>query len=497
MKINQIAFKLSILFLLIAQLGFNNAGAKAQDDGEWSYPKQIPGYENDTWTPILIADRNREIHAFASQWLREKGVPSSKLITYNRWDLRNGWTLPTDILISPYKNEARLLDAILDANGVVHLIFFGGDSTSANIYYSNAQIKDAQNARAWKTPILVAEDAQDPENGQIFVDDNNNLTILFAGRSIGNGIYTTSSQNQGINWSKPNLLFNVIDRNYMVHALKDFNDSSENVHIIWNEVTSGGQGRGILYSQKPKNSLEWTKPVILAAADSGYGTNTPNIIEYSNKIFAFFNLGSIIWQRVSEDGKVWSSPTQLFSRHIGVNGAIALVVDGDDKLQIFFGQRITGSPDIHGMWNSVWSGSQWAEPESLISGPRISDYTTNKAFDPNNAKAVISQGNVLFVAWMEDPGLNGNGIWYSYKVLDTSELATYEPETKSTQQKTPTQIYLSPLVPTLMPAPNQGIDSSHSNSVQITNSNALIMSFLSVVSFIVIFLFIQLKKRNR
>jgi hypothetical protein len=58
------------------------------------------------------------------------------------------------------------------------------------------------------------------------------------------------------------------------------------------------------------------------------------------------------------------------------------------------------------------------EPEAVVKGPSASDPIGDKSFDPFAASAVISQGNVILVTWRTDPGLNANGVWYSYKVLD-------------------------------------------------------------------------------
>jgi len=106
----------------------------------------------------------------------------------------------------------------------------------------------------------------------------------------------------------------------------------------------------------------------------------------------------------------------------GSNGPASLVIDSNNVLHMFFGNR-TGNPAIHGLWHTVWSGFRWNEPSAIISGPRVIDFETGKGFDPSFAKAVVLQGNLILVTWRTDPGAGGNGIWYSYSRLDAPMLA--------------------------------------------------------------------------
>jgi hypothetical protein len=127
-------------------------------------------------------------------------------------------------------------------------------------------------------------------------------------------------------------------------------------------------------------------------------------------------------QRSGDDGITWDAPSIIFPRHVGVNGEMSLVVDSNNELHLFFGQRITGSPDIHGMWHSMLTNNRWTEPEAIVKGPRVRDLVDRKGFDPNYARAVVSQGNVILVTWMTDPAAGFNGVWYSYKRINAPEL---------------------------------------------------------------------------
>jgi hypothetical protein len=149
---------------------------------------------------------------------------------------------------------------------------------------------------------------------------------------------------------------------------------------------------------------------------------TPAVIEYHNILYAIFNLsGKIFMRRSLDDGMTWESPVVIFPRHGGVNGSLSLAIDGNDTLHLFFGQRISGSPDIHGMWHSTFIGTRWMEPEAIIKGPLIVDKQDISGFDPYEARAIVSQGNVILVTWQTDFASAGNGVWYSYKMFDFGE----------------------------------------------------------------------------
>jgi hypothetical protein len=111
-------------------------------------------------------------------------------------------------------------------------------------------------------------------------------------------------------------------------------------------------------------------------------------------------------------------------RQVGVNGAMSFVVDSNDNLHFLWAQRITASPDIHGVWHSMWLDGRWTEPEAVVSGPLVSDAIGYRSFDPYEVRAVVSQGNVLLATWRTDPGpeKKANGVWYSYVVLEAPEL---------------------------------------------------------------------------
>ena len=415
---NKIIKHIVILVIIIASIIVGVPIASAQDGSDWTPQQRIPGYENDTGTPILIADRDRTVHAFSSQWLYSEEFPTARAIVYNKWILDQGWTTPIDILLSPFKNDARLLDAYLDQSGMAHVIFWGGDNTEAHIYYAQAPLQDAGRATAWTEPIVVGEAAGDPGVGAVTGDDQGKLVIIYSGRKQGNGLYTIYSEDGGETWTDPEPSFLTFSEEFPVILALAPGESGA-IHAVWDVRDVGGNGRQINYASLDLQQRQWSDLVVLSEVETGYGVLIPTVVEHDGEILVAYS--GVLIRRSNDGGKTWTEPVSPFP-HVGVNGVMSFVTDSNQTLHLLWAQRITGSPDIHGAWHSTWQDGRWSVPEAIVSGPTVTDIAGDKAFDPYDVHTVVSQGNLLLVTWRSDPGLKGNGVWYSYKELDAPEL---------------------------------------------------------------------------
>jgi hypothetical protein len=375
----------------------------------------------------MIADQNQTVHAFTYQRLDQESSQSYRAIFYNRWTLEQGWTAPIDIILSPNK-DARLTDAYLNSSGTAHLLFWGGDNTTADIYYSKALIQDAGDARAWSIPTIIGPNAGDPEGAAFVENSQGGLYVIYNGRELGNGLYAVHSDDRGESWSDPTPLFFTRNDEPNIAQLHVIRDTSGWMHAVWTVFNTDGQARGIYYIRS-KDGDEWSDPVLLASAFEGLGTSLPMIVEYKSALYLNYFACPIVCRmnmRVSiNHGETWDDPSLLFARHIGLNGSMSMVIDGNDVLHLFWGQRIPGQPDIHGMWHSEYRNSRWLEPEAVVKGPTIRK-PGGEGFDPFQAQAVASQGNILLATWRTDPGLSSNGVWYSYKAIDAPALPVTE-----------------------------------------------------------------------
>jgi hypothetical protein len=429
-KFIKILFLVSIASIILPLIDkYPTALPVFAQDSTWTPQQRIPGYDDGTSPPVLIADRNGTVHAFSYQQARSSAQEIA--IIYNTWTLGQGWSLPNDILLSPLKHAARLLGVFLDDKGFFHLIFFGGDNTGANIYYSRAPATSADKASAWSTPVQIGDNALNPQNGAIFGDDQGNLAVLYSGYDDGNGLYAVFSDNGGDTWSDPAPIFLTGDNQLWPYESRMYLGTSGQLYTVWSVYDIAGHGQAVYFARLKIGQRQWSDPYILAknTNSASLGVDLPSLIERDSTIYITFydGVSNTHWMRSSTDmGQSWTNPIRIAPRHIGRNNAVSLVLDSNNVMHFLFGERIPGNPDIHGMWHSIWLGDHWSEPEAVVSGPRVVDLNGYNSFDPNTARAVISMGNILLVTWRTDPGatptLPGNGVWYSFKILDSPEL---------------------------------------------------------------------------
>ena len=451
-------------FLLLAAplllLMINIWPVAAQANVRWSPQQRIPGYFDRTLPPYLVADQNQNVYAFTSQKYGD-GPDSQVIIVYSRWSVAQGWTKPVDILISPVY-EARIMGVFLDQSGIIHLLFFGGNDNGATMYYSKAAAINADKAFAWSAPLPIGDNAITPSIAALAGDNKGNLVVVYNGNlGEGNSLYAVYSHDKGESWTMPTLVWSTFSTEFWPSDLQLSLGQSGHLHAVWNYTDKLGKNVTGYYAYLPNlETAEWSDPVELDKS-VGLGIAVPSVVEYHNEVYVFYNNGvpeggaPALWVRRSPDGgKSWSSPQRPFPKHVGRNGAASIVVDSNDLLHIFFGQRIHGEKiDTHGMWRSTLRNGTWTEPQPIVSGPMVQG-TNDAAFDPGDAHAIASQGNVLLVTWRTDPGNGANGAWYAYTQLDTPAWPLVPlPMPKELFTPTPTAVPTSEAAPTATPSP--------------------------------------------
>ncbi|MFC1997196.1 hypothetical protein ACFLXI_06265 [Chloroflexota bacterium] len=454
---------LFLIGLILIIFILDSSQATAQMGDYWSPQRNIPLYHPDTFTPYLIADQDRTVHAFSSQWIGT--ALGTRAIIYNQWNLDTGWTEPVDIIFPPIKGDARILGVYLDPSSIFHVALFSGDETEARIYYSQAPARMADQAHAWTAPALIGKQATVPEHGTIAGDGDGNLVIVYNGEERGKGLYAVYSEVGGSAWSEPVSIYLTENDEFTPYFLNTILGESGQLYAVWSVQNKSNHGLAILFSSLDFNEQQWSEPLPLAETrDSNtLGTWLPIIFEFQDTMFLTYYDGSVtgkFYQRRSSDlGKTWTRAYAPFP-HVGSNLPTSFVVDSNEDLHVFWAQRVTEVKDesaVHGVWHSVWDNQNktWSPYESIVRGQVIHDKEGFTGFDPSRVRAVVSQGNVLLVVWKTDPLARGNGIWYSYTVLDAPELpvvplTTLRPETAPTSEAT---VFTSIHNPTSTPIP--------------------------------------------
>lgn len=511
--------------LLLTGLWLSAPGAAAQDVVQpgrgWSMQAKIPGYFQNTLPPKMVADQNRTVHAFTTMPLSDDPNDSGSgefVIYYSQWTLADGWSKPNDIVLSPIKQQGRVKDVVLDKAGIIHLVFFGGDEYEANIYYTWAPAARAGDARAWAPVTAIGPGPITPDVAGLATDGDGNFVLVYSGNlGEGSSLYAVYSNDGGASWSEPVLVFSTYTLTDKAFDFQIAYGASGAVHLVWNVTDYFGQNVGGYYAQL--NNLHdqvWSQPVSLDK-QVGLGIAIPAVVEYGDSILILYNNGlegqvaPVQWMLRSDDGgKTWSQPIRPFPNHIGRNGTISFVVDGANVLHVFFGQRTSsgaGQPAIHGMWHSVWNNG-WGPLLPVASAPQ------SESFDPYDARAVVSQGNVILLTWRTDPGRKDVWPFYATTTLDLSESPVIPLLTPATAEENAAEIAAaedaaiaepvsstptaSGLLSENEPSVSKGEFSTEGAAVQTAGPAApLVMALAPTIVFIVAALLIGSLRRRR
>ena len=442
--------------VLLATLEASRPAVAGQSANQWSPRQRIPGIQDDAFTPYLVADRNRTVHAFHSQPARSN--VSQLAIVYSRWTLHDGWTMPTDIVLPPLRGQVSILGAWLDRQGVMHIVFFSGDDAVANLYYSRAWASNADTPQAWSTPDLIGEAAITPRTAALAGDDRGNLTVVYSGNRQGVGLYTVQSHDSGVTWSEPVLFFRVDRDDLQAWAGDDprpwnpqvTQDHAGRLHLTWVVVGRDGNGKAIYYASTSPGSKEWTAPLLLASVKPDqYEVDWPSIAAYHDDLLLIYDdytPPKRMMRASRDDGRTWLDPVEVLAPTLGEYGNATFAVDGGDTLHVVFADRARGL----NLWHSAWEGGAWREPEPIAPDTEAATYRSGpREFHPSQPRAVVSQGNVLLAVWRTDPGRPHNGTWSAYKLLDVPELPI-EPLAPAPSPVPSTSLLLSALCAALL-----------------------------------------------
>jgi hypothetical protein len=419
----------ALLITSVIAVTLNCFVVKANAGGEWAPDARVPGYLDDTFTPFLVTDQNRTVHAFASQWV--ESMYRRRAIVYRQWTLKGGWTRPVDIILAP-AGDATFLSAYLDSSSILHVIFMAGESNNLGVYYSHAAATEADWAPGWSEPILIGENALGVNSSSIVSDPQGNLFVIYSGWQEGNGVYLVSCADPCGNWSEPSPIFLTYDATLMPSSLKLVMAMDNQIRATWTVITSRGVDQALYFANYIVENSEWTTPIELdhrMDVPEYWGPSFPAMVDNGTDIIILYNGGNpyidqfviqgrpVMRTSISSDGGLtWRGPTNPFPFLNGRSGEHALAMDSMGRAHGLFIMRIDQLVKgeyrpIGGIWHSTYMNGIWSNPDRMVT-----------SINPHDIRAVVVQGQILFVVWRQDPGDGTNGIWFSYAMLDSPEL---------------------------------------------------------------------------
>lgn len=400
-------------FFLFGQA--DQISAQEAETLDWSYPAQIPQYHKEGRPPVLVADKNNQIHGFTVDTNPDGG----SAIVYRRWTEKVGWEIPVDIILPPRAGTAKILGVEIDQDDYLHIVAFYGDIFGAGLYHMTAPLANAKVGLAWSEPALIADSSGPLAEGMLVGDGKETLHVVYQGGRVGLGLYEVTSVDGGLTWSEPSTIYLSSTENALPSAVDVFLDDDGMMHAVWSIWNATlGVGDELFYSQKARGSSSWTIPTLIANRtgreyESDWGAITASgdelLILYQDSFPA-----AKFMRRSTDGGLTWTNPERPWP-HIGEYENAVFMKDSIGRLHTILGNR--DGDCCHGMWHSVYLDGNWEPLEPLIFGPKTID------FDPSAPDAVISQGNLIMATWwMDSP--DRNGAWYSYaKINDVEPIA--------------------------------------------------------------------------
>ncbi len=381
----------AVIALLLVCVGTADAQS---GQASWSEPVDLAvgtGEGTDTFA-ILIVDRWQNTHLL---WGKQHA--SGSAIYYSN-DVGGVWRQPIDVLSMPDQVAIRL-SCCLTPDDVLHLVwqnlYIGGDT-----YYSSVSILAAADPRAWSERKLVLENA----GGQLSCDANGDLYLLY-GTSLDEGLglelNLVTSADGGETWTDPSVVHSTrVPSPSGISGLAAI-DPAGILHVgVTIRSSEYGAYSEIGYTRSTDMGTSWSRYQLV----DNQGTTFQGV--YGLAPYVIGDRVHLTWhdpRRMhmwSEDGgQSWTTPVEIMSLGAGFAGPIQLVEDATGKLHT---AMTTGA----GVYECTFDGARWGGCQAVDTRP----------LDPHFATLVLSQGNLLQVAYHDR--LGDGTVWYASRLID-------------------------------------------------------------------------------
>jgi hypothetical protein len=362
-KITMMLF-ISIIFVFSAQL----------DAQTWDSTKRLTWSTLYSGVPAITSDSSNHIHVAYLDL-----SPGNWEIYYKK-STNGGSTWSTDRLTWNSGNSTS--PAITsDSQDNIHIVWMDNTPGNYEIYYK----KSTDGGSTWSTNRLTwnSGHSEDPD---IYTDSNDNIYVVWDDESVGNyQIYCKKSTDGGATWSTNRLTWSFGDSWEPTIAI----DSSNNIHVVWRDFyLMTPEDDDIYYKKSTDGGTSWSSTKRLTW-NQGYSGWPDVTTDSSDNIHIVWNdeipgNQEIYHKKSTDGGMTWI--TKRVTWNSGLSNKPAIATDASNNIHIVWRDDSSGNDEIYHKM-STNSGATWAEKRlSWNSGSSVGAVL---AIDPTDTIHVI------------------------------------------------------------------------------------------------------------
>jgi len=359
-------------------------------------PINITSGSLDQLDPIIAIDSSNNLHIV---WRgRTSAFPNHYQIRYAKsTDGGNTWSSPINITNGSYNQLDQKI--AIDSSNNLHIVWRGESSTSPN-YTQIRYAKSTDGGNTWSSPVNITSESYNQLDPKIAIDSSNNLHIVWGGPSSESPNYSqiryAKSTDGGNTWSSP---VNITTESYSHYEPIIAIDSSNNLHIVWEELTSEYPNHyQIRYAKSTDGGNTWSSPVNIT--NESLDQYDPIIaIDSSNNLHIVwigpssaspnYYYFQIRYAKSTDGGNTWSSPIDITNESYSQYAPI-IAIDSSNNLHIVWGGRSSESPNYSQIRyaKSTDGGNTWSSPVN-ISNDNNDQYKRVLAIDSSNNLHIV------------------------------------------------------------------------------------------------------------
>lgn len=382
-----------LVLLLLSSTLYRSRSASAQGKplNNWTSPVDLSGSSNlQANGPEPVCDSQQNLHLF---WHDTAENGTSAIYYASRSE--RGWSVPLDIIFTPYVIGNRSLRATADRERI-HLLWTS--HYDHRLFYSNAPLSSLADAHEWREPVEIARNVA---LADVLIAESQSIYIFYGSEAyddpndLSTEVGFVKSSDGGETWSPPQEVM------------------SDTSPVPVNAVPNAAiDGRGRIHLGVTVRSVEYgqySQAYYLRSTDAGESWQelksfTPSVTFPGLAHLSPFAFGEdevhLTWHNPerlhmwsNDGGDTWSGPVLIREAGAAFGGQNQLAKDSG-------GNMFAVTASASGVFVSKWIQGQWGEQQTVDS----------REIDPHHQRLVVCEGNKLHVLY---DGRLQQGIWYS------------------------------------------------------------------------------------